>query len=142
MVVAGVVVAIGSIVAAFVMVGVKQLESKNLAWLMLVGAFCGFIIANITTIKDITIKLTGVGELSTTVQRLQTEIATVQQDMSLTAKAAVESQVLLSKSLAAGPATERLRSRLDASVNGLAEIAVRDPQERARWLNDLQGQRY
>ena len=60
MVVAGVAVALVCIVASFVMVGMKRLDSKTLPWLLLVGAVCGFIIANITSIKDLSVKIAGI----------------------------------------------------------------------------------
>jgi len=137
MVVAGVAVALVCIVASFVMVGMKRLDSKTLPWLLLVGAVCGFIIANITSIKDLSVKIAGIAEVNASVKALQADVAAVQDNQGALAKVAAENQLLLSRSLAAIPATRSYGPMAENNVNRLAEIAERDPQARARWLGDI-----
>lgn len=145
MLVVGITVALGCIVAAFVMVGTKRLESKHLAALMLVSVVCGFIIANITSIKDLSVKIAGIAEINATVKTLQTQVALQSQQIEVaqekvvaTAKLATESQLALSKVLSASPVAARFSPAVAENVGKLARIAVPEPQARERWLTELQ----
>jgi hypothetical protein len=144
MLIVGVVVALGCIVAAFVMVGMKRLESKYLAALMLVGVLCGFIIANITSIKDLSVKIPGIAEINASMKALQSQVAVQSQQIKLaqenvvaTAKLAAESQLALSQMLAASPSAARFNPAIAGNINKLAEIAVPEPTARERWLGEL-----
>jgi hypothetical protein len=146
MVIVGIVVALGCIVAVFVMVGMKRLESKYLAALMLVSVVCGFIIANITSIKDLSVKIAGIAEINASLKTLQSQVAVqseqikvAQENVAATAKFAAESQLALSKVLSASPEAARFSPAIAGNVGKLAEIAVPEPTARARWLEELQG---
>jgi len=145
MVIVGIVVALGCIVAVFVMVGMKRLEPKYLAALMLVSVVCGFIIANITSIKDLSVKIAGIAEINASVKTLQSQVAVqsqqikvAQENVVATAKLATESQLALSKVLAASPLAAHLNPAIVGNINKLAEIAVPEPTARAHWLGELQ----
>jgi hypothetical protein len=145
MVIVGIAVALGCIVAAFVLVGMKRLESKYLAGLMLVGVICGFVMANITSIKDLSVKIAGIAEINASVKTLQSQVAVQSQQIKVaqenvvsTAKLAAESQLALSRVLAASPAAARFSPGIAENVGRLAEIAVPEPTARAHWLGELQ----
>ncbi len=145
MVFVGIAVALGSIVTVFVMVNMKRLEPKYLAALMLVSVVCGFLIANITSIKDLSVKITGIAEINATLKTLQSQVAVqseqirvTQENVVSTAKLAAESQLALSKVLSTSPAAARFGPGIAENVGKLAEIAVPEPTARARWLGELQ----
>lgn len=144
MLVVGLVVALGSIAAAFVLVAVKRLEPKYLAGLMLVGAICGFIVANLTSIKDLSVKIAGIAEINASVKTLQTQVAAqseqlkaTQDNLATAARLATENQFVLSQVATASPMAARLNPELMQSVNRLAEIAVPESAARQRWLAEL-----
>ena len=75
--------------------------------------------------------------MNASVKALQADVAAVQDNQGALAKVAAENQLLLSRSLAAIPATRSYGPMAENNVNRLAEIAERDPQARARWLGDI-----
>jgi tRNA(Phe) wybutosine-synthesizing methylase Tyw3 len=116
-----------------------------LAGLMLVGVICGFVMANITSIKDLSVKIAGIAEINASVKTLQSQVAVQSQQIRVaqenavaTAKLATESQLALSKVLSASPLAARFSPAIAGNVAKLAEIAVPEPAARAHWLGELQ----
>jgi hypothetical protein len=137
MVAVGIALAIAIIAATFAFMAANRIEAKYLSGLILVGAVAGFIIANITSIKELSLNLAGIGEFNASMKTLKTQVAAIQENQTETAKVLAESQFLLSKSLGASTATSRFNFEPDERVNRLAEIAFPRPEDRERWLEEM-----
>jgi len=136
MITVGIGLAIAIIAVAFALVAAKRLDGKHLSLIILAGVVAGFLIANITSIKDLSVKLAGIGEINASLKSLQADVAAVQDGQEEIARVAAETDVAVDRALR--PATSsRVSPNVAERVERLGRVAVKDPAARSRWIAEL-----
>jgi hypothetical protein len=135
--VAGIVIAVGMMVAFIVLLAKGKLDAKYLAPLLFVSAVCGTMLGVLPSLQTFKASIPGVGDWEAQLRDVEHQVAAVASDQAEIAKAAAESTVEIDRAL--NPSTSSLETnpRLAERVERLARIAVKDPVARSNWLREL-----